>query len=91
MKIIYRLHAVERMFGRDISVSDISKTLKSGKIIENYPEDKPYPSKLILGFVEDRPIHVVAAENKIDNELIVITVYEPDPLKWDANFERRIK
>ena len=91
MKIIYRLHAVERMFGRDISVSDISKTLKSGKIIENYPEDKPYPSKLILGFVEDRPIHVVAAENKIDNELIVITVYEPDPQKWDANFERRIK
>ena len=62
----------------------------NGKVIEEYPNDSPYPSCLISGRVNNRPLHVVIAENEIDNELIVITVYEPDPVKWDDNFERRI-
>ena len=32
-----------------ISVEEILQALDSGEIIEEYPEDKPYPSCLILG------------------------------------------
>jgi len=34
-------------------------------------------------------MHVVIAQNETENETIVITVYEPDPLKWESDFKRR--
>lgn len=91
MKIIYRLHAIERMFERNISVEAVPNVINGGKIIEDYPDDKPYPSKLILGYVNNKPVHVVCAVNKAKDEIIIITVYEPDKEKWNSNFERRIK
>ncbi len=63
MQVVYRLHAIERMFERKIGEEEVNKILSDGKNIEEYIEDKPYPSKLILGFVNERPIHIVAAEN----------------------------
>lgn len=62
MKIKYRLHAVERMFERNISTDEVRMLLNEGKVIHEYPGDKPYPSKLILGFINNRPLHLVTAE-----------------------------
>jgi hypothetical protein len=90
MKIAYRTHALLRMFQRQISVDDVRSTLTSGEIIEGYPADLPYPSNLILGWSGQRPLHVVAAFNSKDDEIIVVTVYEPDPAQWSADFRRRL-
>lgn len=38
------------------------------------------------GWIEARPIHVVAES---DSEIIVITVYEPDPGKSESDFATR--
>jgi uncharacterized protein DUF4258 len=57
--------------------------------VEDYPDDTPYPSRLVLGWNGRRPIHVVVADNLDDNENIVITVYEPDPEEWEPDFRRR--
>jgi hypothetical protein len=57
--------------------------------IEDYPDDQPYPSRLVLGWRGTRPVHVVVAQNLSDNELIVVTVYEPDSELWDHDFSRR--
>ena len=89
MRLVFRVHAMKRMFQRDVSVEDVKIVLSSGVIIETYPADKPYPSRLILGFVGDRPIHIVAADNMDAGETIIITVYEPDPRLWEADFQRR--
>jgi len=63
----------------------------SGKIIEEYRDDEPYPSCLIYGTTEQgRPLHVVCAYSKEENLVIIITVYQPDPQKW-ADYERRKK
>jgi len=78
------------MLERSIDGKEISYVLKTGKVIKSYDNDKPYPSKLILGFIESKPVHIVFALNEEDKEIIVITVYEPDPLKWDSKFERRL-
>jgi hypothetical protein len=51
---------------------------------EEYPDDTPYPSRLIVGCYKGRVIHVVAADNFDDEEIIVITVYEPDTSEWDT-------
>ena len=44
-------------------------------------------SRLLLGFVAGRPIHVLAADS--GHEIIIVTVYEPDPNLWALGFERR--
>lgn len=36
-----------------------------------------------------RRLHVVVARDTGENELIVITVYEPDPEQWEGDFRRR--
>lgn len=89
-KIIFRTHAIQRMFQRRVDEKDIRSILATGETIEGYPDDTPYPSRLILGWVEKRPLHVVAADNVADNETIVITVYEPEQDKWSPDFKRRI-
>lgn len=77
------------MFQRRISEEDVKHVLATGAVIENYPNDIPYSSKLLLGWRGNRPLHVVAAENAESNETIVITVYEPDAQEWEAGFARR--
>ncbi|MBN1814276.1 MAG: DUF4258 domain-containing protein [Anaerolineae bacterium] len=77
------------MFERAIAKEDIRQALETGKTIETYPEDQPYPSRLVLGWVGTRPIHVVVADNPAQQEMIVITVYEPNPAKWETGFEKR--
>ncbi len=89
MKPVFRFHAVRRMFERDISEAEVFNVLESGKVIENYPDDVPYPSYLKFGYSGTRPIHVVAAENNTEQSKIIITVYEPDLNHWEPGFERR--
>ena len=89
--ITFRLHALERMFEREISESDVQHVLRTGEVIEDYPKDYPYPSRLLLGWCGNRPIHVVAAFDERGQETIVITVYEPDRENWDGEFRGRIK
>lgn len=92
MKFIYRVHAIQRMFQRDISENVVQECVRSGKIIEDYSNDKPYPSFLVLSFENkniNKPIHVVFAKN--DDENIIITVYRPDKLKWTNNYQKRIE
>jgi len=86
-----RVAAVRRMFERGISTQDVKNALKTGEVIVNYPDDNPYPSRLILGFVKGRALHVVVATNEQDDMDIVITVYEPSSDVWESDFKRRRK
>jgi hypothetical protein len=88
-KLVFRVHAIARIFERRITEEEVRTTLEGGETIENYPDDTPYPSRLMLGWAAGRPIHVVAADNRQDEEVIVITVYEPDPDLWEPGFKRR--
>ena len=88
-RVVYRVHALQRMQEHDISDDQVRKVLSEGKEIETYPADRPYPSCLVLGWSGSRPIHVVAAENSADNETLIVTVYEPGPNQWEPGFERR--
>ncbi len=85
----YRVHAVQRMFERDISAKKVRQALETGETIEDYSSEMPEPSRLILGFQGKRPFHVVASENPETNETTVITVYIPDPEKWNNDSKSR--
>lgn len=80
------------MHKRLISVEDVRAVIVGGQVIANYPDDKPYPSVLLLGFVGNRTLHVVVARESSTGQCIVITAYEASPEKWETGFElRRLK
>jgi hypothetical protein len=84
-------HSLERMFERGISRDFVKQVLLSGEIIEDYPDDKPYPSALFLGFVEEKPFHVVAAYDSETNWCFVITAYKPDLEHFESDYKTRRK
>jgi hypothetical protein len=77
------------MFERGISSEEVRHVLETGSTIESYPEDSPYPSRLVLGFAGQRPLHVVVADDEKAGQAIVITAYEPEPGSWDETFRKR--
>lgn len=91
-KTVYSKHARDEMeqesFG-EIKISEVQEAVLSGRIIESYPDDEPYPSCLVYGITsQNRPLHIVCAYGKDDDIVVVVTVYQPDPDKW-IGFERR--
>lgn len=88
----YSRHAKEEMeaeeFG-EIRDGEVVEAILSGKLIEDYPKDTPYPSCLIYGRTsEKRPLHMVCAYADDIRKVIIITAYEPSPDQW-IDFERR--
>lgn len=79
MPLIFRVHAIQRMSQYEIDVEDVRYVLEQGETIKNYPDDMPYPSRLVLGWREARPLHVVAADDTEGDRTFVITVYKPTP------------
>ena len=91
-KAYYTAHARTEMIGEESGViadEEVSESIEAGEVIENYPDDEPFPSMLIFGRTRrGRPLHVVCAYDRDDDLAIVVTTYEPDPAKW-IDFKRR--
>ena len=88
MNYIYRVHAIERMFQRDIDEHQVEEVVQKGEIIESYEDDKPYPSFLVFGYADGIALHVVYAKDEDDN-VIIITVYKPNRTKWQDDLKTR--
>jgi len=84
-------HADEEAYSDGLSFKEIFASLPTGEIIEQYPDDKPYPSCLVFSkSVENEPIHSVWAYNQTTQSSVLITVYRPDPRLWiDGKVRRR--
>jgi hypothetical protein len=87
--IVFSGHAVRRMFERGINEIDLSEVIAEGELIDEYLDDKPFPSVLLLGRANDQAIHVVLGVNAETGVCYVITVYLPDPGLWLAGFRKR--
>jgi hypothetical protein len=82
-------HAVDQSILRQIRVQEVRDTIANGQVIEDYPDDKYGPSCLICGLTPaQRPIHIQCSYPS--RPLVkIITVYEPDPQKWNDDFTQR--
>ena len=57
--------------------------MQYGEIIEDYPDDKPYPSCLVLGKTSiGDPVHSVWAYNEFNKWAVIVTAYRPNPEVW---------
>lgn len=81
-------HAEQERRNDVLEITDIKEALANGKIIEQYPNDPRGPSCLVLGYSQKTPIHIVCGAYS-SGKILIITVYKPDPLLWDENFEKR--
>ena len=81
-------HAVKRFRERGIKIKDVRTAVYSGEIIEQYPDDYPYPSCLILGLSSaQKKIHIVMSDE--GNVSRIITAYFPDKEKWCDDLRTR--
>ena len=76
-------HCQKRIIERGIALDEVKRAIMEGEIIEDYPDDYPYPSALVLG----NGLHVVAGIG--DGRLWLITAYRPDPEQWENDLRAR--
>jgi len=86
-EILISHHARVRMFERNVSTDDLIAIISSGEIIEEYPDDEPCPSFLIMGFIDATAYHTVIG--LCQDHIRVITVYIPEEDKWIEYRRRR--
>ena len=82
-------HAKQKMTQRNITSVDVFWIVANGETIKEYTDTKPYPCRLLLGFIYDRPLHVVVARDDFDAKCHVITAYEPDRDIWHSDFKTK--
>jgi hypothetical protein len=74
---------------RRIGIQEIEDAILNGTINEPYPDDPRGASCLILGYSgKGKALHVVCGNLK-DDELLIITAYEPDEDEWEADLRTR--
>lgn len=84
-------HAFSEARKEGIDPYDIEHVLKIGDVLEDYPKRRRC---LIGGTMENKiPLHVVCdyydfLKNK-DEDIVVVTVYIPDTLKWIKGKKRK--
>lgn len=87
-EIVWSSHVLKRLQMRGIFGEDVEQCIMSGEIIEQYPDDFPYPSCLILGWSTGKQyLHTVIGRG--EGKLWVITAYYPSPDKWESDFKTR--
>ncbi len=73
-----------------IGIDEIEETVLRGIIIEPYPDDPQGASGLIMGYSgKGRPLHVLCGNLMTDDELLIITEYEPDVGEWEEDLKTR--
>ena len=82
---------MKRLMQRGIFQASVVQAIRSGEIIEQYPDDYPYPSCLLLGTTEaGEALHIVCGIG--EGEVWLITAYHPDPDEWESDLKtRRVK
>ena len=84
---VFTAHGSDRAAKRAIRSVEIMEAITSGKVIEDYPDDKYGPSCLLFGYTDDkRPLHIQVS---YPPNIKIITVYEPSADDWEDDLETR--
>jgi hypothetical protein len=90
-KYVISFTHTEKVRLRKIGAEEIEEAMLGGTIIEPYPDDPRGPCCLIFGLSKHRgPLHISCGRLEED-EVLIITAYEPDPKEWEADCKTRKK
>jgi hypothetical protein len=79
-------HGTLRLYERGISYNSVIAAIMNGEIIEEYPDDYPFPSCLISA-IDPYPLHVVCGLG--NGQLFIVTSYKPDSNMWEVDNKTR--
>jgi len=90
-RVEWRKHALQKLAERVLAQDSVLAVLLTGEKIRDYLEDRPFPSALFLGYVEARPVHVVAAWDEAEERVFIITAYEPSADVFGPDYRTKKK
>lgn len=90
-KLRFKVHAIVQMEERGLGVEDVRMALENGQDIESRPDETPYPARLVLGISKAGMLHIAVRDNIDEDEIIIETVYRPNPELWEPGFMTRRK
>ncbi len=88
-RILWTYHVNMRLGLRFIARETIISAANSYEIVEAYPEDKYFPSYLLLGRQGEEAFHVLFGADVDGQNVRVVTAYYPSPEEWELNLKKR--
>lgn len=79
----------DKLRSLDLALAEFQQLLGEGNVIAEAPEGALETKELVLLVTWRFPLHVVIAVDVASREERLVTVYEPDPDEWTADFRRR--
>jgi len=89
--LIWTMHAWDRLLEQGLMRRAVVQALATCELIEDYPTTtRTLPDCLVLGLLAgNEAIHAVVAIDEAGDDIVVVTVYRPDPARWSDDFKRR--
>lgn len=88
-RILWTYHVNMRLGQRFIGRETIIQAADTYEIVEAYPEDKYFPSYLLLGREGDDTFHVLIGADIESQNVRIITAYYPSPDEWEMDLKTR--
>ena len=78
-----------RLRQRFVPRATITAAVESYELVEAYPEDKYFPSYLLLGRQNGRMFHVLFGTDIEGQNVRIVTAYRPSREEWEADMKTR--
>lgn len=82
-------HAFDKLRHIDCGFAEFDAALESAEVIEEHVLADEQLKEVVLVVEWVRPLHVVVVVDDRHREERIVTVYEPDPDRWDGEYRRR--
>ncbi len=90
-KIQWTYHINMRLQKRGIFRRSILDSVDRYDVIEEYPDDKYFPSYLVSTQYQGEYVHIVFAADVEEDNVRIITAYRPNLLEWEQDLKTRRK
>ena len=88
-RILWTYHVNMRLGRRFIAREAIISAAESYEVVEAYPDDKYFPSYLLLGRAGDDAFHVLFGTDIDGQNVRIVTAYHPSLGEWEPDLKTR--
>ena len=88
-RILWTYHVNMRLGQRFIDRKAIISATESYEVVEAYPDDKYFPSYLVLGRQGEEAFHVLFGADVDRQNVRIVTAYFPSPDEWELDLKTR--
>lgn len=78
-----------RLGQRSIARETIIAAAGNYEVVEAYPDDKYFPSYLLLGRLGEEKFHALFGTDVHGQNVRVVTAYYPSPEEWEVDLKTR--